>query len=205
MDPEEQEKNLMRILFPILILIMLTLANCSSPLLQNNFRNNRGPASSDRPLDEMSAEEIEEMIRRDLDIGPVVPVNKSEQLQNYLQEIFKKLSQAHSEIANADRFIVNRFSIVDTTIPNAFVLHIERPGVSASENVVMITTELLRRMMEESPGVPLPQEKWGLFEKRIVGIFAHELAHPLDDYDKDGMKKNQGKRIASPDLRYLII
>ncbi len=153
-------------------------------------------AASKIPSRDKSLEEVEKDLQDKF--GPIVKPERAPNLYKTLQNLFEDLSNAHEKIAKKEeRLIINHFYIIDVLMTNAFVMHLSRPGIAISENIVVVTTQLLKEMSETVSGKKLKNEEHFLFLKRIAGILAHELAHPFDDYDKDGMKSSYTAQLAS--------
>ena len=139
--------------------------------------------ASDRPSP--AEKKILEKIAKEL--GPVVDAAEAPALYAAIETAFGRLSAAQEKLFPSGTVPVNRVRIIDTPVINAFVYPLRNSGVRRSNNMVFITTGLLKKMLEADPA----QLKDGMI--RIVGILAHELAHPLDDVDAQGVLNNYGR------------
>ena len=88
---------------------------------------------------------------------------------------------------------VNTLNIVDSPILNAFVIPQKEAGKSKIFNQVFITSGLIKKMFSSSADgkdLTLNQQELRQGVVRIAGVLAHELAHPLDKVDAEGLKAN---------------
>lgn len=125
------------------------------------------------------------------DLGPVIAPEQAPGLHAALGALFGRLSAAQQKLFPADAVSINRVHVVDTPLLNAFVYPLKTPGVRRSSNMVFVTTGLLKKMLGEGPaGLSA-----GLV--RVAGVLAHELAHPLDNVDAEGVLANHGREAGS--------
>ena len=108
-----------------------------------------------------------------------------------LDTVFSRLSAAQQKLFPADAVSINHIHVIDTPMLNAFVYPLKAAGVRRSSNLVFITTGLLKKMIDSDPKLL----KQGVV--RVAGVLGHELAHPLDNMDEEGILTNYGKEIGS--------
>ncbi|MCX5795971.1 MAG: AarF/UbiB family protein [Elusimicrobia bacterium] len=123
------------------------------------------------------------------ELGPVIARAEAPGLYSVLETIFSRLSAAQQKLFPADAVSINHIHVIDTPVLNAFVYPMKAAGVRRSSNLVFVTTGLLRKMLGDDPA----QLRAGLV--RVVGVLSHELAHPLDNIDAEGILTNYGKEI----------
>ncbi len=121
------------------------------------------------------------------DLGPVVEVSAAPALYSAVETAFERLSAAQRKLFPSDSVSINRVRLIDSKIANAFVHPLRVPGVRRSNNMVFITTGLIKKLLDADP------DKLGDGMTRIAGALAHELAHPLDDVDAQGVLTNFGR------------
>ncbi|MDE2293542.1 MAG: hypothetical protein KGL53_15785, partial [Elusimicrobia bacterium] len=121
------------------------------------------------------------------DLGPVVAPAQAPELYAVLGTVFARLSAAQQKLFPEDAVSINHMHVVDTPVLNAFVYADKTPGVRRSNNLVFVTTGLLGKLLGADPA--------GLHEGlvRVAGALAHELAHPLDNIDAEGILTNYGR------------
>lgn len=138
--------------------------------------------------------EIEQYILTN--VGPIVERKDSPQLYRTLGEIFARLSDAQKEIASQSGVSMNRVYIIDSPIVNAFVIPDKEVGKHRSFNRVFLTTAVLKKMINiplsyiNNPNVDQIQyvyQEVAMGLLRITGIMAHELGHPLDNMNVEGL------------------
>ncbi|MBI4677714.1 MAG: hypothetical protein HY748_09025 [Elusimicrobia bacterium] len=125
------------------------------------------------------------------EIGPILAQTDAPLLYEALGSMFGRLSAAQTRLFPEDVVSINRVFVVDTAVLNAFVNPIKAAGVRRSSNMVFITTGLLKKML----GRDAAKLREGLV--RIAGVLSHELAHPLDNVDKEGILTNYGREVGS--------
>ncbi|MCH2534450.1 MAG: AarF/UbiB family protein [Bdellovibrionales bacterium] len=141
---------------------------------------------------EHSEKEIIEYVERE--VGTVIDRNESSEAYRVFEELFEKLSKAQSSMVADSSVSMNRFYLLSTPMVNAFVIPQKDVGKNRIYNRVFITTGLIRHMMNFNQfdfnnknylhDPELQKEiKYGIL--RIIGIIAHELAHPLDHVQHD--------------------
>lgn len=123
------------------------------------------------------------------ELGPVIARSEAPVLYSVLETAFSRLSASQQKLFPADAVSINRVHVIDTPMLNAFVYPLKAPGVRRSSNMVFLTTGLLRKMLGDDPA----GLKEGLV--RVVGVLSHELAHPIDNIDAEGILTNYGKEI----------
>lgn len=141
---------------------------------------------------EMSEKEIIEYVEREA--GIVVDRNEASEAYRVFEELFDRLSKAQSSMVESTSISMNRFYLLSSPWVNAFVIPQKDVGKNRIFNRVFITTGLIRHMMNFSQfdfnnknylhDPELQKEiKYGIL--RIIGVIAHELAHPLDNVQHD--------------------
>ncbi|NNN06399.1 MAG: hypothetical protein HKL90_10905 [Elusimicrobia bacterium] len=123
------------------------------------------------------------------DLGPVVEASSAPTLYAAIQTTFERLSAAQLKLFATGTVAVNRVRLIDSPVVNAFVYPLRTPGVRRSNNMVFVTTGLLKKMLDADPA------KIGEGMTRVAGVLAHELAHPLDDVDAQGVLTNYGRAL----------
>lgn len=83
-----------------------------------------------------------------------------------------------------DKESVVEFQIVESDIPNAKVV-LNKDTSTTIHNKVEISTGLLRLLKSQSPDAPA-------FTTKLLGIIAHEMAHPIEHVDPQGIAKTHG-------------
>jgi hypothetical protein len=122
-------------------------------------------------------------------LGPTLGRGDAPILYSVLETVFNRLSAAQQKLFPADAVSINHIYIIDSPILNAFVYPMKSSGVRRSNNLVFITTGLLKKMIDPDPA----QLKAGI--SRVAGILGHELAHPVDNLDAEGIQNNFGQQI----------
>lgn len=125
------------------------------------------------------------------ELGPILDRKDAPVLYSALGTVFDRLSAAQKKLFPTDAVSINHIHIIDTPMLNAFVYPLKTPGVRRSSNLVFITTGLLKKMLDKDPDLL----KNGII--RVAGTLAHELAHPLDNMDGEGILTNYGKDMGS--------
>ncbi|MBI5239043.1 MAG: hypothetical protein HY926_01085 [Elusimicrobia bacterium] len=148
-------------------------------------RSGLQPALKASPAEQKVLDKVAE------DLGPVIARDEAPVLYGVLETVFTRLGAAQQKLFPADAVSINHIHVVDTPVLNAFVYPIKAAGVRRSSNLVFITTGLLRKML----GGDAAGLKNGII--RVVGVLAHELAHPLDNIDAEGIMTNYGREIGS--------
>ena len=120
------------------------------------------------------------------EFGVLLERTEAPQAYRACSTIFEALARSQEGQAASHALSVNEFFILDTPIENAFIVPDKSKGVGSIHNIAFVTTGLLKQMTDEGQSIDK-----GLL--RIAGILAHELAHPLDTIDDDGLKHNWGK------------
>ena len=137
------------------------------------------------PAERKTLDKVEE------ELGPVVAPQDAPALYAALETMFSRLGAAQQKLFPADAISMNRVYVLDTPVVNAFVYADKTPGVRRSNNLVFITTGMLKKMLgDDQAGL-----KEGLV--RTAGVLSHELAHPLDNIDAEGIKANYGQKVGS--------
>ena len=120
--------------------------------------------------------------------GPQVPVAQMPLLYAKLGELFDRVSEAQAQMLEL-HITSNQLLIVDSEKINAFVTTVKPQGVTRAKNFIVITTGLLYKVIDEN--IDAQQVLDRLLE--LTGFLAHELGHPLDKLDPDGIEKEYGK------------
>ena len=138
-----------------------------------------------------SATEREQQVFEEVEgqVGPIVDESEAPVLYETFRAVFEHLSLAQKRLFPAHILSVNKLYIVDSPDKNAFVVRLKSQGIRKSSNIVFVTTGLLKAMHEKGRG----RQPMRDLVVRMAGIIAHELAHPLDFVDDEGITQNWGE------------
>ncbi|OGR48135.1 MAG: hypothetical protein A2X40_05395 [Elusimicrobia bacterium GWC2_65_9] len=148
-----------------------------APQLQPPGRRGTSDSPSERKLLDLVSKKL----------GPIIDETDAPALYEFLDEAFGRLSAAQQRLFPTEVVAVNHVYVVDTPAINAFVYPVKEAGVRRFSNHVFITTGLLKKMLDSDPAAL----REGVV--RIVGVLSHELAHPLDNADAEGILANYGR------------
>ncbi len=141
-----------------------------------------------------SREEAYSWVHRE--VGPSVSRDLAPGTYRILENLFARLSEAQEGLYASDFLVLNEFAIVNSPKSNMFVMTLSDRGVSKHQNCVFITTGLLRELMANDRG-ELTEEEIVPGFLRVTGTIAHELAHPLDRRDIDGLSASPNSQMVS--------
>lgn len=127
------------------------------------------------------------------EMGPLISREDAPVLFRTVETVFGRLSRAQQKLFPSDVLSLNRVHIIDSPVLNAFVYPQKQAGVRRVNNMVFLTTGLIRKMFGDKPD----GKAMKLAETRMAGILAHELAHPLDKADSEGFSKNHLRQVSS--------
>lgn len=145
-----------------------------------------------KPLFLDSPEDEETFGKINRDLGLIVEESEAPLLYKTLRRTFDRLSRAQQGLFPSDVLVLNRVFLVDSRLVNAFVVLRLETGVRRINNLVFVTTALLKNIFEDRSGKSLRGGMAGL-----AGILAHELAHPVERLDEKGITLNYGARVGS--------
>lgn len=118
--------------------------------------------------------------------GVIIPVTDAPESYAALEEIVARLEKAQHELAPDLSETGNVIHILDSPVINAFVTSDKEFPGGVKKNLIFITKGIIAEMWKTSNG---DRE---LFLKRIIGILAHEMAHPVDEVAPDSISQRGG-------------
>jgi predicted unusual protein kinase regulating ubiquinone biosynthesis (AarF/ABC1/UbiB family) len=135
------------------------------------------------------------------DCGPILAREDAPVLYETLHQAFETLSRAQEQMASPYGVSVNEFFIVDSEESNAFVVPRREDGVSFVHNMAFVTTALIKELIGDDLETLGDAQDAGAVQENVrramlavVGVLAHELAHPLDTLDDGGLDQTWGAR-----------
>ena len=112
--------------------------------------------------------------------GHILSETEDPAIQAMLSRVFEDLSNAQRRLFSRDKVSFNSIHLIDSPIPNAFVMTADELSLGPKEtHLVIVTTGLIGKLFPASGrSGGLTKNDLNVGRVRLAGILAHELSHP---------------------------
>jgi hypothetical protein len=148
---------------------------CGSPIWAHAATQNVTPKKA-------TSEVLRDVSKR---VAAIIERDQLPQTYTAVESVFNRVLHGFNAMRDADEPpILSEIRIIDDEKPNAFVAHFIESSTGEKKNLVFVSKALLHDFFSE--GVESGA-------RLLAGVLAHEMAHPLDKLDFNGLYQRWGK------------